>query len=292
MFELIKVTDKTYVINSPAKIGIVLLSENEVVLIDSGNDKEAGRKVRQICDEHKWKIKAILNTHSNADHIGGNKYLINQTGCMAFSNPIERLFTHYPYLESSFLYGAYPPSDLRHKFLCADASESTDFTHPDFPQAIEIIDLPGHFFQMVGFKTQDNVVFLADSLASIDILDKYALFFIYDVKAYLESLVKIEKIEANYYIPSHADICTDIKPLVQYNRDKVHEIIQVIINFCLEPIIFEHLLQKIFDHYQLKLNFEQYVLVGSTVRSYCAYLKDQQLLDVIFKDNLLMWKKR
>ena len=47
MYELIQASPCCYYIQSPAKIGIVKLSETEVCLIDSGNDKEAGKKVKK-----------------------------------------------------------------------------------------------------------------------------------------------------------------------------------------------------------------------------------------------------
>ena len=74
MYELIQVSENCYYIQSPAKIGLVKLNNTEVCLIDSGNDKDAGRKVRQILDFNGWKLTAIYNTHSNSDHIGCNKY--------------------------------------------------------------------------------------------------------------------------------------------------------------------------------------------------------------------------
>ena len=81
MYELIPVTGRSYYIQSPAKIGLVKLDAQDVCLIDSGSDKDAGRKVRQILDANGWRLTAIYNTHSNADQIGGNKYLQGQTGC-------------------------------------------------------------------------------------------------------------------------------------------------------------------------------------------------------------------
>ena len=51
------------------------------------------------------------------------------------------------------------------------------------------------------------------------------------------------------------------------------------------------MLQNLFDDYALTMNFEQYVLVGSTVRSYLAWLKDTGRLTVIFEENRLLWRK-
>ena len=67
MFELVQVNEKTYYIESPAKIGVYVAGGADVYLIDSGNDKDAGRKIRKLLDEKGWTLKGILNTHSNAD---------------------------------------------------------------------------------------------------------------------------------------------------------------------------------------------------------------------------------
>ena len=56
------------------------------------------------------------------------------------------------------------------------------------------------------------------------------------------------------------------------------------------PLAFEEILQKLFDHYGLTLTFEQYALVGSTVRSYLAWLHDSGRLTVEISDNMLRFR--
>ena len=291
MYELVQISDKCYYINCPAKIGVYMPDQNNVYLVDSGNDKDAGRKVRQILDKNGWHLKGILNTHSNADHIGGNRYLQGQTGCKIYSGGIEASFTKYPLLEPSFLYGGYPCKDLRHKFLMAQESDVTDFSDEGFPGEIEVIPLPGHFFDMVGFRMPDGVVFLADCISSRETLEKYAVSFIYDVESYLETLDKVERMEAAMFVPAHAEASEDIKELVHCNRDKVHEIAGRILSVCDESLSFEEILREIFKGYGLTMNFEQYVLVGSTVRSYLSWLKDSGKLRAVFQDSMLLWQK-
>lgn len=291
MYELIQLTESTYYIQSPAKIGLVKRSNTEVCLIDSGNDKEAGRKIRKILDANDWKLSAIYNTHSNADHIGGNKYLESQTGCAIYAPGVECDFTRHPILEPAFLFGGFPPSDLRHKFLLAQESQARPLTQEVLPEGMEMIPLPGHYFDMAGFRTADDVVFLADCLSSRETLDKYRISFLYDVAAYLDTLEKVKAMQARIFVPAHAEPCEDIAPLAQYNIDRVHEIAAHILSLCETPRSFESILQQLFIDYHLTMTFEQHALIGSTVRSYLAWLKDTNRLCVSFENNLLLWSR-
>ena len=291
MYELIQVSGNSYYIQSPAKIGLVRLNDTDICLIDSGNDKDAGRKVRQILDANGWKLKAIYNTHSNADHIGGNKYLQAQTGCRIYAPGIECDFTNHTLLEPSFLYGGYPCKDLRHKFLMAQESCAEPLTADVLPEGFEIIPLPGHFFDMVGFRTPDDVVYLADCLSSRETLDKYRIGFIYDIGAYIDTLEKVKTMQARMFVPAHAGAVEDISELAQYNIDKVLEVADRITELCASPINFETILQQLFSEYGLAMTFEQYVLIGSTVRSYLAWLKDSGRLTVRFENNMMLWER-
>ena len=69
------------------------------------------------------------------------------------------------------------------------------------------------------------------------------------------------------------------------------EIAEKIVDICREPLCFETILQKLFTDHGLAMNFEQYVLVGSTIRSYLAWLKDAGRLNALFENNMLLWQR-
>ena len=167
--ELIQIGKKTYYIKNATNIGIYKIDEENVYIIDSGNDKDAGKKILKIVNEQGWNIKGIINTHSNADHIGGNKIIQDRTNCKIFTYGIEKNFIENPILEPSFLYGGYPFKDLKNKFLLAKESyvENID---TNLPEGLEYINLKGHFFDMIGIKTSDNIYFLADALFSLSLI--------------------------------------------------------------------------------------------------------------------------
>jgi len=291
MYELIQAGERSYYVDVPVKIGLYRVSDDEVYLIDSGGDKDAGRKLRQILDKKGWTLKAILNTHSNADHIGGNQYLQKQKGCKVYAPGMDCAFTRHPLLEPSYLYGGFPPKDLRHKFLMAQESDAEYLTPEVLPDGLRILPLPGHFLDMVGFEADDGVTYLADCLSSRETLDKYGIGVIYDVSAYLDTLERVKGLQAKLFVPAHAQPTDDIAPLAQYNIDMVKDTAGRILDFCREPISFEVLLQKLFESYDLSMDFSQYVLVGSTVRSYLAWLKDSGQVTVDFSTRLPLWQR-
>ena len=207
----------------PAKIGVYVVDKDHVYLVDSGNDKDAGRKVRQILDKNGWHLTAILNAHSNADHIGGNRYLQGQTGCKVYSGGIEAAFTKYPVLEPSFLYGGYS---------CKDLCSLQGIPHrPAYGNP----------------PCQRNV----------------------------PATVSLQSLSENFHLknPSHCSPAPSKTYAANPYTDN------------------QRILQELFKSYGLTMNFEQYVLAGSTVRSYLSWLKDTGKLATEFQDNMLFWQR-
>ena len=291
MYELIQVSGSSYYVQSPAKIGLVRLNDTDVCLIDSGSDKDAGRKARQLMEKNGWHLTAIYNTHSHADHIGGNRYLQSQTGCRLYAPGAECAVTRHTVLEPSMLYGGCPPKELRHKFLMAQESDAAYLTADVLPEGFRLLPLPGHCMDMVGFRTPDDVVYLADCVSSRETLEKYRIGYIYDVGAYLATLEAAKVMTAKAFVPAHAEVTEDIAPLAQYNMDTVQEVGDAITALCAAPQTFEELLKALFDRYGMVMTFEQYALVGATVRSYLTWLKETGRVTAEFADNRMLWRR-
>ncbi len=289
--ELIKVGEKTYYIKNPTNIGIYQVDEENIYLIDSGNDKEAGKKILKIINEQGWKIKGIINTHSHADHIGGNQIIQSRTNCKIYAKGIEKSLIEYPILEPAFLYGAYPYQELKNKFLYAKPSK-VELIEKEHIEGIKYYSLKGHSYDMIGIKTSDDVYFLGDSLLSEETIEKYHIFFLYDVKEYLDTLELIKKLKGKQFIPSHAKACSDLSRLISTHIKKIQEICNQICKICEKEKSFEEILKKLFETYNLSMNANQYVLIGSTLHAYLSYLHEQNRLNYEFRENQMFWKTK
>ena len=289
MYELVKIVDHNYYVNSPTKVGIYESAPGEVWLIDSGSDKDAGRKIWKHITEQNWKVMGILATHSHADHIGGAKLIMERSGCRIYANSKECAFVCNTVLEPALLYGGYPPGVLRNKFLVAPAVPCSDISEAPLPEGLQLYDLPGHAVEMFGVLTQEGVFYCGDVVSSAVTLEKYHINYFYNVREGLDCLAGLSNVEAKYFLPAHAELTEDISKLAQLNLAKMNEIIALLKNFCAQPCGFEDVLKALFDHYDLTLDWSQYVLSGSTVRSYLAYLLDAGEMETVFVGNKMLW---
>ncbi len=290
MYELVQVSEKCYFIESPSKVGIYKQNENDIYLIDSGSDKNSAKKTLKICAQQGWNIKGIINTHAHADHIGGNAYIKEKTGCDIFCSSIDIPFLEYTIINPLHIYGGYIPSELRHKFFLAQSAKAKDINSPDFPKELKTYDIAGHSLGMIAIVAPDGTAFVGDIVSSEVVIKKYAITYLLDIKKHLQSLDFVENMDAKKFVMSHVDTVDDIKPLIKLNREKIFEISDVILNLLKTPMTFENLLQKLFCHYELNMNMMQHSLVGSTVRSYLSWLKEEGKIEFITEDNFLFWK--
>lgn len=291
MYELVQLSEHDYYVDCPTKIGVVRTNESDVVAIDSGNDKDAAKKLLKLLDARGWKLSAVFNTHSHADHIGGNRLLQDRTGCRLYAKGMECSFANRPVLEPMGLFGGQPLEEMKNKFLMAQEASVEPLTEDVLPEGWELIDLRGHSFDMAGFKTPDGNVFLADCVSSAETLEKYGIFYLWDPEDYIETLERVKTLKAPHFIPAHAPVTDDIVYLAQLNIDAVRRIEEMICGLCEEPTDFETLLKKLLDGFKLTMTLQQYALTGSTLRSYLCRLKKEGRVACEIRDNYLLWKK-
>jgi len=254
----------SWLIPGPTNLGLVV-EEDQAVLIDSGNDKEAGRKINKILKEQGWTLAGIINTHSNADHIGGNDYLQRMTNCPVWAPAVEKCFIEHPELESSLLWGGYPVKEMRSKFFQAKPSSvagtiSDQLNINGFN--LKFIDLPGHFFDMIGVLTRDQVLYLGDCMFGRDILAKYKIPFVFDVVQYKQTIDKVRTIAAKYFVVSHGGVETDVTALADLNVQVVEDVTGCIVGLLATTMSYDDILKLVCDRFGIVLDYGQYALEG------------------------------
>ncbi len=290
MYEYIKITDKVGYIDCPAKAGIIALGDGSAVTIDSGSDKDAGKKIYRILTDLGLSLKTIYNTHSHADHIGGNKFLQDKTGCKIYAKGLECDFVNHTIMEPASLYGGKPLIGLENKFMLAQPSEAFLLTDEVLPEGLTAVPLPGHSPDMVGFKTEDGIFFIGDAICSEATLQKYAISYTWDIDKHIKTLEDLKQSDARLFVPAHAPVSDDITKLIDMNIASLKKVGEILLYACKEPISFENLMSKLFTQYGINMNLQQFALVGCTVRSYLTWLYELGKINYSFENNYMLWQ--
>lgn len=289
MYELHHLKGNTYYIDGNTNCGIYKLNDTDVVLIDTATQKEAPM-LEHVLDENHLIPKYIVLTHSHADHSGACSYLAKRYHSKLIASKIERAFFRDATLDLGLLFGGYPLNEFDTPLMHIDDNREI-YSLEVLPNGVRSFKLKGHHYGMIGIKTDDDVYFIADTLGSKDLVDKQHILLMYDVKGYLDTLDYLKTLNGKIMVPSHTEVTTDITELVEFNKRKIYEIMDVILNYLEDKHTLEDIVAHIFDHFNLRMSYNKYLLITSTIHSYVAYLANFKKIDKEFIDNKLFFYK-
>ena len=152
--------------------------------------------------------------------------------------------------------------------------------------------LPGHFLQMIGVLTPDRVFFAGDGLFGEEVLARHPVFFLYDVAGHLETLARLERLEAEWVVPSHGEPVQGAAgraALVAANRAALERILEAVQEACGRPRAFEEVLAEVCGRFAVELDAGQYVLTGGTVRAALSWLADRGSVRPSFEGGRMLW---
>ncbi len=283
--EMKTVKDGIYVKIGNTNVGVVETNE-AVYIIDTGSSVKFAKELYDELEEVK-KEKIVINTHSHADHIQGNN-IFQKNGSRIFAHELEIPFIQHPMLESFYLYGATPPKSLKASFYKAKSSLAFPFEEFRAPENIKLIPLSGHSLGMTGLKV-DDVIFCGDAYFGSQVLEKYSYPYLVDVKNFLESLKKLEKLDATVYIPSHGEISTH--PMQDMNKTKknLYLFIDAVLESVKELKSIEEISFELSEKMDVKLNEGTFYLFRSFISAIMSHLEKQ---NEIYQPLFGRWKKR
>lgn len=285
---------RTYYLPGPVNVGVYLFPDGGSAVIDTGLDDDSGRRVlKALREADALPLRHIINTHSHADHCGGNAFLQKRTEAITWAAPLEAAVIENPYLEPFYLSGGDPFPELKTKFLMAKPSRVdrrlTGDDHELVP--LRVVPLPGHAPAQVGVLTPDGVLFCADAFFAPATLDKYYLPYFAQVGAALATLDELAAARADYYLPSHGEITTDLEPVLARNRERLAAVSDYILSLLTERRSREDLVATVIQEQGVELTPAQYFLTSAAIAGHLTYLAEKKLVTFSFAGGRLVWRR-
>ena len=288
MFEVKHLKGNTYYYDAFTNVGIYKLNDKQAVLIDSCDHKRMVKGLDSELSAMGLSVSLIINTHCHVDHICGNRYFQAKYGCKLLSTRLEQSFIYNTELEADFYNAALNVDKSTNPFYGIEPSETEIISHDNTPEGFEIISLPGHGFDMIGVRTPDDVLFLADSVLSVSTWENYRLPFFYNVNTAISTLEQIKEMKARLFVPSHNPPVEDIRELAEYNIERLREKKQAVLSMC-DGKSFEELFDAVMRAEGLVIKMPKYCMYAVMIKNLLQSLIEDGVVYTDLENNRVIY---
>lgn len=287
--KLTNINGSTYYIRGGTNTGVVELDYNNALIIDPGIGGTRPQKMVELLKENNMNIKYIINTHEHDDHYEGCSQLKKlNDNIKILSSSESKVFIDNPNKFKDCIIGG-----KSNKFLNFKVSEEKDnLTKVDDiieegnivlnNKKIEIIKLKGHTEGSIGILTEDKVLFVGDLFIGSQMLNKFDLLLLHDVKEYLNSINKIRYIDFEYIVLGHekkVHLKSESFNIINAHISAVNKYVNQVKDLLKSPITIDNILKNIIINNNLSCNYKEYHFFRSSIVSIISYLSDLNQVD-------------
>lgn len=294
--DLIRLTNNAYHLRAGSNAGL-LLRGDRALLVDTGLDRDAARRILKHVTALRVELAAIVITHAHADHFGGASELKKRTGAPVWAPAFEAAVVENPLLEPIYLFaGAQPPAELEGKFILAQPCPVDGLLLPGRQPLhgfeVEVIPAPGHAHNQVMIGApQEGVCFAADAFFPPQVLDKYGIPFYVDIDQTLATLAALPILAYHVFAQGHGDAYTDVAEVAGYNSQRIGEILSQVLAAIAEPSDDSQVLQRTANALHITISQPAiFYLTRTTIHACLNSLRRAGLADLSLVENRLLWQ--
>ncbi len=292
----LQLSERVYALTGPVNSAIVAGDGGRAVLVDTGQDADHGRRIRRALEELELTPVAILNTHSHADHFGGNDYLVRQfPDLKVYAPPFEAAIIRSPYLEPVYLFhGAKPPVEMTGKWLQAKPSPVHEEVEAGTLEVggvqMRLLDTSGHAHRMLSVMVGDALI-ASDAVFGPATLERYPLPFGQDIGNQKAAHQVVAGAGASVVLPGHGEPVDGSEGIVAANAAAIERAEDAVLDAC-EDASTEEVLAQVGDVMGLVMeDLARYHLNLCTVSAYLTHLRETGRVSSSLSTGRLTWRR-